>query len=456
MIRKMIAVVISLCCFIVSAEVQAAIDRTHVIFTNNTSAPLTLHANVVTDDHQFQKGIDWDGASLTLEPYQSKEVLWIVRNQRLKMHYHYQFNLFARHPDFNNENVLVSFDAKAKLIFGSDVTSYLTLPREAQQIILTNNGLYQFPVHTLSKDYIVHARRWRPMLNGFDNYHIVIDQPEKTTPSAPKNSQLSVLSYNTQLMPFYGSSVNDLNQPELRVRDIPPKIADYDVVVLQELLDHDLRNKITNEMGPFYPFHTHVVGEKTLLPCTGGVMIFSKWPILKEEQIVFSQSTGLDKLAAKGVIYAAINKNGKLFHIFGTHTVAGGQEEDIRARTSELMEMENFIARMNIPFKEPVIIAGDFNINQFSNEIQLLLSTLHVNLSENIGYPYSTDALVDTMNNGHDRNRLDFVFYSNLHVAPELAYNKVIILRALDDEAIWPKFDLSDHFPVAAYFQFTE
>src|SRR3990167_9245416 len=109
---------------------------------------------------------------------------------------------------------------------------------------------------------------------------------------------------------------------------------------------------------------------------------------------------------------------------------------------------------MSIPSNQAVLIGGDFNVSDSSSQFKDLETILHVNLLENIGYPYSADAFVNTMNVGHHRSRIDFVFYHNTHLLPRNAFNKIFIPRDLENEKMWPDFDLSDHFPVAAYFEF--
>jgi len=80
---------------------------------------------------------------------------------------------------------------------------------------------------------------------------------------------------------------------------------------------------------------------------------------------------------------------------------------------------------------------------------------LHITKLPNLGYYNSIDTLVNMMAVGKDRERIDYVFYDTRHLVPKTAYNRVLILRALYDAGKWSKFDLSDHFPVEAYFDFS-
>ena len=433
----------------------ATAGYTYVSVTNNTNEKVNIHSTLRTEDQIFKEDRDWHANTLTLEPYETKQVLWFSRNQNVKANYIYQFNLFAEHERYPNNAIIFSFIAKGNVMYGSDISTSLILPNQSTQIILTENGLEKFKSLIWDDQYVIYARTWLPKGGLFNDYHIVIDKPEENIFDTSSNEKISLLTYNTQLMPFYANVKNDLNQPDVRALDIAKKIGQYDVVILQELFDRDLRIKISNALKANYPYRTDVVGQRTNKAWTGGVIIFSKWPIIKEDQIVYQDSTGIDGLAAKGAVYAAIDKDGKIYHIIGTHAQAGGGDEGVLVREKQFQEVMYFVDRLNIPRDQPLLFGGDFNIDQFGPHLHSLLDILNVNLLDNLGYSYSADSRINTMLVGTSLTRIDYVFYSNHHAKPKTALNKVFILRDLDNEAMWPKFDLSDHFPVVSYFDFS-
>lgn len=426
----------------------------YVLITNNTNEPINVQPALTTQDSEFQRGKDWDGTTLTLAPYETKQVLWFNRNQDVKANQLYQFDISARNSNYPSDDMTVTFVEKGKKVYGSEISTDLTLPGQAKQTILKNRRLEKFSDHFWGGNHTVYARNWLPDGKLFSDYHLVIDEAENDTFNTNSNLKLSILTYNTQLLPFYANGIDDLNQPNIRAKDISHKITEFDVVILEELFDRDLRNKMINAMRSDYPYYTHVVGDGTSKALTGGVMIFSKWPIIKKDQIVYEHSAGIDSFSAKGAIYAAINKQGKIYHVIGTHTQSGNFTDDINARREQLIELSLFTYRLAIPLDQPLLLGGDFNVDQFSKEADTLLAWLHVSMLDNIGYRYSIDPITNTMNVGKDRSRIDYIFYSNQYAKPQLAFNKVFILRDLDNEQMWPKFDLSDHFSVAGYFEF--
>jgi endonuclease/exonuclease/phosphatase family metal-dependent hydrolase len=342
-----------------------------------------------------------------------------------------------------------------KSIYGSHITTELALPQQNKFPILANNGLQQFTGSFWGNHYTIYARTWLPTSHLFNHYHVVIDQNNQATVNTETANKLNILTYNTQLMPFYAGTVDDLNQPGIRAKSIPGKITHYDVVLLEELFDKNLREILIKLTQAAYPYHTRVVGDHSSSLLTGGVMIFSKWPIIKEEQFIFEAKSGIDQFAAKGAIYAAINKDGKIYHLIGTHLQAGETDIETNIRAKQLQEIKNFIDRLLIPNTQPLLIGGDFNIDQFSREIYGLLNTLNVNLPISTGHPYSFDNAINTMSIGKSRSRLDYIFFHNAHENPHISINNVFILRDLNNEIMWPKFDLSDHFPLAGFFDFT-
>lgn len=431
------------------------LDYSHITLTNNTNEQLTINSNLTSNDRDFERGKDWDGYTLTFAPYETKEVLWFRRLRNIKSNMLYLFNITATNPAYPKQPLSIDFSERGKILLSSEVKVDISLPDQAKQRIFNASGLYFFSANFWGGKKNFYGKSWLPFGKLYNSYHFVIDKLVEKSIATPSKQQISLLSYNTQLMPFYANVADDLNQPKVRVKEIPRKISQFDVVILEELFDRDLRKTMTNLMSEYYPYHTNVVGSHTLKFLTGGVMIFSRWPIINEDQFVFHASNGLDSLAAKGALYAAINKQGKIYHIIGTHMQAVDNRDGIRTSESQLVEIAHFIRSLNVPADEPLLIGGDFNIPQDSTRLANLLKQLQVTLVKNIGYPYSVDFTINTMQTNQSQARIDYIFYSNNHIKPKFSFNKVFILRDLDNTAMWPKFDLSDHFPIMAYFDFS-
>jgi endonuclease/exonuclease/phosphatase family metal-dependent hydrolase len=105
----------------------------------------------------------------------------------------------------------------------------------------------------------------------------------------------------------------------------------------------------------------------------GGLVIFSKYPIIKSSAFVFSESAIIfsDKMANKGVLYACIDitpeGSAKKFHIhvFNTHTQAG--DEPV-IRETQFEEFKKFIENCTEDDGYPIILLGDFNVEDGTDE----------------------------------------------------------------------------------------
>jgi len=97
----------------------------------------------------------------------------------------------------------------------------------------------------------------------------------------------------------------------------------------------------------------------------GGLVILSRYPITACSAFTFKTSSGTDRLAGKGVLYARIQigpLEGDYIHVFNTHLQSHDYPETRRENIEELL---NFIGMIIGPEGEncrPVIIMGDFNV----------------------------------------------------------------------------------------------
>ena len=273
-----------------------------------------------------------------------------------------------------------------------------------------------------------------------------------------ERTNLNVLAYNL----YMRSSTLFMNGQEIRSKLLPGVLGGYDVLVFSEAFDNDVRKVLLDGLRPEYPYQTKVVDSASIIPpSNGGVIIVSRWPITREEQRAFgSVSAGSDALAAKGVLYARIDKDGKPYHVFGTHTQAWSTPEGAGVRARQFVLIREFIREMNIPADEPVLIAGDLNVDlmNFPDEYRRMLELLNASQPPIVGYDASFDPSVNRLAAGETRERLDYVLYANDHQQPRASYNQVRMIRSREE---WKQFatekaywDLSDHFALFGRLEF--
>jgi endonuclease/exonuclease/phosphatase family metal-dependent hydrolase len=271
-------------------------------------------------------------------------------------------------------------------------------------------------------------------------------QFEVTGPcDASRRNSFDVLTYNIQMLPDEACLKLDKCHKDYRAPLIAhhPLLQDHDAIVFVEAFSDSHRELIQRILRPQYPYQGLILGGDHLSGVQdGGVIILSKWPIETEAQHVFSICNGFaDCHADKGVNYARINKAGQRYHVFGTHFDSGDDYGDISARSWQLLIMDQVIKNRGIPDSEPVLMAGDFNIdrNSSNGEYDRMLRTLNASQPPIQGLRRWTNP---------KGQWLDYVLYSNAHVRPNTSWNIVLLPRDGNGG------DLSDHYAVLGSFVF--
>jgi len=347
-------------------------------------------------------------------------------------------------------------------------------------------------------------------MDGGDLYVDIYAAHPYVFPSTKGNAnKINVVAYNVYFINAPGVG----RGRDKRVKFIPKKLRDADVVIFCEAFDDGVRRELLEGMKKVgFKYSTQILGagymkqgrkdelrnkplEQSIInfssprfsnkkdvysqggegePKTptlfmdGGIIIVSKYPIKKAVELVYEKGTSWDKLAHKGAVYAQINKDGKDYHVFGTHPQApygaGGKGEKLPQKTldkifSQFKRLKQFIGSQEIPKNEPVIVGGDFNIDKYPStkpgSYEKVLKILNAVHPENIGFPYSADNTGTLDRKKEDaRQLLDHVVYINGYQKPKKSFNEVMVFRT---KIPWDKkkaYDLSDHYAVLGYFDF--
>ncbi len=255
---------------------------------------------------------------------------------------------------------------------------------------------------------------------------------------------MNVMYYNIQMISF---GVSGMPQANERGSLLPAQISPYqDVVAYSEAFDDGPREDhlIPAMEAAGFPYRTEILNEPSGIipfPVNGGVIIFSRWPILAEDEIDFAEcgQAAQDCLASKGVKYASINKLGKIYHVFGTHMDAGSGADDTFARRTQMAEIRDFIAALDIPENEPVIFGGDFNTDPIDSDMdyQAFLDTMNPIIPQHIGY-------FESNFNDDFGKIIDHAWGDRTHLVPTAITNEIITIRSLDP-VLWDLSEFSDH-----------
>lgn len=293
---------------------------------------------------------------------------------------------------------------------------------------------------------------------------------------------IKIVSYNIQMLP---TSVKNVHQ-DARVQSIANNIRDYDVIVFSEAFDDDMRNIIKNDLNTSHPFSSCILGihegcnEGDREFCQdGGVIIFSKHPIVEQAEVLYYKTDcdmskwaalwadrpecwGSDCKARKGAKYIKIEKEGIFFHIFGSHAQATYNDRPFetyrKARELQFRILHHFIKQQNIPSVDPVLIAGDLNVDMIGkpDEYENMLSILEARFSDNIDKTYTFDPINNCLAESGNAEYLDYILFKTNHRNPQNSAIRTLKLKS--DQSYISKGkncnDLSDHYALEGEFIF--
>lgn len=306
--------------------------------------------------------------------------------------------------------------------------------------------------------------------------------------------KLDVLQYNVQFLTPWNIGEIPGHWPNVEGRAIAigKAIACYDFVTLEETVNNDRRNQIIRAMeeeapncgkpsffsngryfdvvdGPDLPDGFRIITPDDIADLLDGdlplvddeLTIVSRLPIISVHSHIFSASSGIDSLAAKGVLHARLWRGGNAsatdaIDVFATHLQAG----DSGVRRDQVEELTDFIRRHSQP-DVPIMLLGDFNINGvpidydsegrpiFGEEYTRLMDFLEeldlVDIGVHLG---GTNQ--DSDPSKHRKQRIDHIFVSSTGI--QFNEDDVRVEEFFDDRYT----TLSDHAAVEATITWQE
>ncbi len=446
--------------------------ETFVYLQNDSPQPLTLEVRV---EGGLSQGRHWNQTVYEMDPWQkSTPILWFNRDEGITSGRTFTFETLVK----QNGHVIARLRQKLRgkwigssLSHGADnavwfsdraVHAVQSAPDIRTQFKSAFTGWYDDLVYT------VHQEGVYDHLRGLTEHTA---------------DQFTLLAYNLQLLP---TSISFIDQ-NLRARYVAESLAGFDAIVFSEAFDDDVRgfdeggdtgdpDSLWERVRDMYPYRTDIVGKDEGLEQDGGVFIVSRWPISAQQDWVYDESIceASDCLSEKGVMYARIEKSSgadsRTYHLFGSHLQADYSNDDnSHVREAQLAQMRSFINSRAIPGHEPVIMAGDFNVDRDRAEYVTMLDTLNAIDYERADYgmPYSLDGFTNTFAGGTTEQLLDYVLIDQSRRLPRYGETAVLVLRSPAPEMFAKRGDqrrqdmnimgnYSDHYPVFAYFDFSD
>lgn len=426
---------------------------TSVYYINRTSKPIVINLEVeatvpVSNGNQYHLPID----NLIIWPYQKAKIADFNRYYGIKNGATYDYFLSVSRLTNDGRWERKPQDPIAQMRFiGHGSGTYLSYGYK-NQALMTNYTpyiLHRYNQNGQHTEFGVKAI----YTSGFDDVEFVVS--EHTISNIDSDSStLNVASYNLWMLPSISSSIT------ARASLMNHNLSGYDVLTLQEAFSSD-REILFDALADEYGYKTEVIGGNSNAMYDGGVVTFSRHPIIETDSLVFEHCSGTDCYADKGVVYTKIDKAGEIYHIFNTHLASFNTPAAKRLRRLQLGLLRTFMLTKAIPSNEAVIYAGDFNIDKNSDFIEylLMLATLDVNPPTFRGYTGSTfdpninPYAASNYSGGSAVEYLDYVLVSRNHRRAKTNTNTVKLNQRLSSET-WGSWHLSDHFAIDGNFEF--
>lgn len=435
--------ILFLLCLSYTSSIQA---ETYVYFQNNTHLNFNIQTTQ-TGTHTLSSG-EWNISATTISAWQRElELMWTNRNSGIHNGDDFYFDMLL-----TNAGDSITLKLKLRGTFASSDMWISASGSGFSHPWYADNNFHQASFNLGAKNYTLKYHSY--FTGGYDDIYFALeeDDPWPINPADTLDPYLvNILAYNIfMLTPPIGNS----DQTE-RAAALPDHLHHYDAIIFSEAFYNSARTDLQNGIQSEYPYMTPVVDEGTFND-DGGVFIASRFPIDTFAQIVYDDCNGSDCLAAKGVMYAKIDKLGQQYHLFGTHTQAWPDASDVAVRILQFKQLQTFIDSLQIPPNEAVIIGGDLNVDMIANnlgEYDGMLDSLNLIEPTYSGHPYSYDGATSYYASP-GVEFLDYVMAKADYKQPISSDNKVIILRSIADD-MFNMFDLSDHLAVQGRLEFS-
>ncbi|MCW3127663.1 MAG: Endonuclease/exonuclease/phosphatase [Bacteroidetes bacterium] len=268
------------------------------------------------------------------------------------------------------------------------------------------------------------------------------------SPDLRDTSAIRIMTYNVKMLPRILTYIH--HKPIKRARLIPQFLIaeNVDMIVLEETFDYRADQILKRKLRTAYPYIYGPANKKgggTMF--SSGVMILSKYPMKRLEEIKFKSCSGDDCWARKGAMLVELTVKGHTIQFMGTHLQAGGTPQIKRDQYAQIEAMLERHARPGVP----QILGGDYNT--FRSDTVLyptMLSILHAEdgpISGDIQFT-SDDIICDMSENycrtlaHYEQDIIDYILYKGNglpHRSVTRRITRYMTLWDIDHR------DLSDH-----------
>jgi endonuclease/exonuclease/phosphatase family metal-dependent hydrolase len=268
-------------------------------------------------------------------------------------------------------------------------------------------------------------------------------------PHQMNSSQLKIVSFNIWDLPYW--FVKNRKQRILQIAEYLQRL-DAEIICLQESFDVHHRRLLYEHLGLERYYTSGGFEETRKVPLasfdtTGGLVIFSKFPIIQYKFMPFNQFTPslIEHIGRKGVLEATIETPYGVIQVFNIHLHVG---KNFLAHSIRVKQLKSVLERMKSQRNLPIILAGDFNEDALMDQkkfVTLLQSrglthSLHFEQYEFMpSYRIKNPFVNNWINRSKYSRRLDYILVS---------LTEEFDLKVVQYEPMYLIPPLSDHDPV--------
>ena len=187
---------------------------------------------------------------------------------------------------------------------------------------------------------------------------------------------MKILSYNIACMPrilnFFGKPCDRIERLNKYIHKQRP-----DIFCLQEVFSSGTVKSIKEYFGEKYHIYSF---NDTYIRLDSGLLIASKYPIIKKKAHIYKHSYGEDRLSHKGVLVIDVLINNRRYSIINTHLNAdpifGFKKKANNVREKQINQLRSIIRQKKRSDINNIIVCGDFNID--FNEIGVIKPILDI------------------------------------------------------------------------------
>lgn len=206
-------------------------------------------------------------------------------------------------------------------------------------------------------------------------------------------ASVKMISFNAWALPVWLPKTDQNN----RYKKIPEVLlqSEADIICVQEAFARKFRKRLLPIMEQdYYTYSDYKCNQRIVGPikkdCHGGLITFSKFPIIKEQFYpypIYDEMRIEERIGEKGFLLTTIKIDQDTAYIINTHLYAGLNESDEKHRMVQIKHMHAILGDLGI-MEEQIYLLGDLNVRHpdIARERHESFSQVYEYLSTTMGF----------------------------------------------------------------------